>query len=164
MLSAREVLEEYVKRGKLMQLATLSADNSPAVCNVWYYAHFIPDLLRFISRHDRNHSANIRNDQRVAGSIIAVPLEGLGQLARGVTFSGTAHELPTVGVDDTIDAFVARWPASARAIESDLLARHATPTRIYEVSVDEWVLFDEDHFQEQPRQVVSPARYSGARQ
>lgn len=164
MVNAREVLKVYVGCGKLMQLATLRADGSPAMCNVWYDAHFAPDLLRFISRHDRNHSVNIRNDERVAGSIIAIPPDGLGQLARGVTFSGTARELPTVGIDDAIDAYVARWPASAEAIEPGSLARHRTPTRMYEVSVDEWVLFDEDNFPVQPRQVVSPALYSGASQ
>jgi hypothetical protein len=87
-----------------MQLAMLRVDGSPAVCNVWYDAHFAPDLLRFISRHDRSHSANIRNDTRVAGSIVAVQREALGQLVRGVMFTGTARELGTAGIDAEIEA------------------------------------------------------------
>jgi uncharacterized protein YhbP (UPF0306 family) len=116
--------------GKLMQLATLRADGSPMVCNVWYDAHFAPDTLRFISRHDRIHSINIKNDERVAGGIVATPLEALGQVARGVTFTGTARELPTTGVDYAIEAFVARWPASADAIDPGRMAQAESPVRM----------------------------------
>ncbi|HEV7976542.1 VOC family protein [Amycolatopsis sp.] len=158
MPTSRELLEQYVQSGKLMQLATLGADYSPVVCNVWYDAHFAPDLLRFISRHDRNHSANIRKDPRVAGSIIAIPLEALGQPVAGVTFTGMAKELSTTGVESEVDAFVKRWPAATGAIDPAKLARGETPTRIYEVAVEEWVLFDEINFPEQPRQVIQATR------
>ena len=60
MPNERKLLEEYVRAGKLMQLSSLNADGSPIVCNVWYDAHFSSDILRFISRHDRHHSHNIR--------------------------------------------------------------------------------------------------------
>ncbi len=161
MPSARELLEQYVTNGKLMQVATLRPDGSPEVCNVWYDPHFSPDLLRFISRHDRNHSVNIRNNGRAAGSIIAIHLEALGQVARGVTFIGTARELPLVGVESAIGSFVARWPFAIDAIDADRLVRGDTPTRIYEVAVHEWILFDEANFPEQPRQVIEPARIVG---
>lgn len=82
MSDKRSLLEEYVRNSTLMQLATLRPDGAPAVCNVWYDPHFTPDILRFISRHDRRHSDDVRHDKRVAGSIVAVPLEGLGQVAR----------------------------------------------------------------------------------
>jgi hypothetical protein len=156
MATAREVLELYVADGKVMQLATLRADGSPAVSNVWYDAHFGPDLLRFISRNDRHHSVDIRADERVAGGIVAIRLDALGQAVRGVTFTGTARELPTVGVDAEIGAFAGRWPAAATAIAPDTLAAGETPTRLYEVAVTEWVLFDEVNFPDQPRQVVNP--------
>jgi hypothetical protein len=154
MPTSRELLEQYVKSGKLMQLATLCADGSPMVCNVWYDAHFAPDLLRFISRHDRNHSANIRRDARVAGSIVAIHLEALGQPVTGVAFTGIARELGTVGVESEVEAFVKRWPAATEAIEPGRLERGERPTRLYEVAVEEWVLFDEVNFPAQPRQVV----------
>jgi hypothetical protein len=117
MPSERAFLEQYVQAGKLMQLASLSGDGSPAVCNVWYDAHFAPDVLRFISRHDRQHSHNVRVDGRVAGGIIVIPLVGLGQTVRGVTFTGSARELPTYGIDEEIAAFVTRWPR-AECLES----------------------------------------------
>lgn len=161
MTNLRELLEEYVHCGKLMQLATLTADGWPSVSNVWYDAHFDPDILRFISRDDRLHSASIRNDGRVAGSVIAMPLEGLGQKVRGVTFTGVARELGTHGIGPEAETFVKRWPASRPALDPYLLARGDTHTRMYEVAVIEWVLFDEVNFPEQPRQVVA-ARPSGS--
>lgn len=155
MASARHLLEEYVRSGKLMQVATLTSDGSPAVCNVWYDAHFQPDVLRFISRHDRHHSEHIRNDARVAGSIIAIPLDALGQQVRGVTFTGRARELPCLGIDAEIDLFTRRWPASTAALNPDALARAETPIRLYDISVNEWVLFDEANFPEEPRKVIA---------
>jgi uncharacterized protein YhbP (UPF0306 family) len=158
MSTSRELLEQYVRAGTLMQLATLRSDASPMVCNVWYDIHFAPDLLRFISRHDRNHSVNIRKDPRVAGSIVAIPLDALGQPVTGVTFIGIARELSTTGVESEVNAFLKRWPAAADAIEPGKLARSETLARIYEVAVEEWVLFDEVNFPAQPRQVIPAAR------
>ncbi|MGH3831834.1 MAG: pyridoxamine 5'-phosphate oxidase family protein [Pseudonocardiaceae bacterium] len=154
MPNERALLEQYVRAGKLMQLASLNSDGSPVVCNVWYDAHFTPDVLRFISRHSRQHSQNIRRDVRVAGGIIAVSLEGLGQAVRGVTFTGVARELPTCGTDREVAAFVARWPRAEAALRPEKLAHDETANRLYEVTVAGWVLFDEANFPEQPRRVV----------
>lgn len=150
----RSVLEQYVAGGKLMQVATLCPDGSPSVCNVWYACQFTPDLLRFISRPDRNHSVNIRRDGRVAGSIIAIELDGLGQTVQGVTYRGLARELPTTGIDQEVGRFLARWPAATGAIAPDVLARKATASRLYEIAVHEWILFDEVNFPDLPRQVI----------
>ena len=158
MPNERALLEHYVQAGKLMQLASLNSDGSPAVCNVWYDAHFAPDVLRFISRYNRQRSQNIRIDGRVAGSIIAVPLEGLGQTVRGATFTGVARELPTCGIDREVAAFVARWPRAEAALHPEKLAHGEIPTRLYEVTVAEWVLFDEANFPEQPRRIIEAAR------
>jgi len=151
---ARALLRAYVEAGKLTQVATLGPDGSPSLCNVWYDAHFMPDVLRFISRHDRHHCQNIRRDPRVGGSIIAIDLDGLGQVARGVTYTGQARELPRSGIAHQLGAFLARWPAAAGAIDADRLSRGETPTRLYEIAVSEWVLFDEGNFPDQPRQVI----------
>jgi uncharacterized protein YhbP (UPF0306 family) len=140
MPSERALLEQYVQAGKLMQLASLSGDGSPMVCNVWYDAHFAPDVLRFISRHDCQHSHNVRVDGRVAGEIIAIPLDGLGQTVRGVTFTGSARELPNYGINEEIAAFVTRWPRAEAALNPSKLARGEIPTRLYEVAIAEWVI------------------------
>jgi hypothetical protein len=158
MTTERELLEEYVRAGKLMQIATINPDGSPTICNAWYDAHFAPDVLRFISRDYRYHSGNIRRDGRVAGNIIAIELEALGQTARGVSFTGTARELPTTGVTTEANAFLARWPEAADAVAPHRLAQADSPVRLYEIVVFEWILFDEANFAEQPRRAISAAR------
>jgi hypothetical protein len=154
----RAVLEQYVTSGALMQLATVTPDGSPHLCNVWYDAHFNPDVLRFISRWDRNHSEHIRSGRPVAGSIIAIPLEGLGQLARGITFTGDAVELPQRGISAQLHAFLSRWPNAREGIDEDRLRTGHTPVRLYEVAVSEWVLFDEQYFPAEPRQRIAGRR------
>ncbi|RZU49059.1 pyridoxamine 5'-phosphate oxidase [Krasilnikovia cinnamomea] len=154
MNDARRLLEEYVRNGQLMQVATLSPSGGPNVCNVWYSCGFGPDTLNFISKEQRQHCENIRRDGRVAGSIVAIDLTGLGQVTRGVTFVGTARELPTIGTEDRVRAFLTRWPAASSAIDPGLLARGEAHSRLYEIAVREWVLFDEANFPQDPRQVV----------
>jgi uncharacterized protein YhbP (UPF0306 family) len=152
--TARQILEEYVTSGTLMQVASLSDDGHPSMCNVWYHVAFRPDRLYFISRHDRVHSGNIKNDERVAGSIVAIPLTGLGQTVRGVTFIGNAYELNAEARSE-LDSFLKRWPNAQKAISSDRVARDETFSRLYEIRVSAWVLFDEENFPEAPRQSVS---------
>ncbi|WP_018350197.1 pyridoxamine 5'-phosphate oxidase family protein [Longispora albida] len=151
---ARQILEDYVSGAKVMQLATVTEDGSPVVCNVWFASTLSPDKLYFISRPAREHSANIRRDGRVAGSILDIELDELGQEVRGVTYTGTARELPATGVDTEIGVFAGRWPRAARAIDAARMAAGTNHHRIYEVTVTGWILFDEENFADQPRQPV----------
>lgn len=153
MVTARTNLEEYVRSGKLMQVATISDTGRPAVCHVWYSAHFRPDRLYFISRHDRDHSANIRANQQVAGGIVAIPLSGLGQTVRGVTFKGHAREL---GIDagTELEGFLQRWPNARSLISIERITENDTPSRLYEIDIDQWVLFDEQTFPDSPRCLI----------
>lgn len=153
MYSERELLEEYVVSGKLMQVATISAKGEPAVCNVWYCVRFRPDRLYFISRSDREHSGNVRTNGRVAGSIVDIPLEGVGQKVRGVTFKGQAAELRT-DAQAEINAFLTRWPQAKSAISTNRNFGKASPVRLYEIRVREWVLFDEVNYPDAPRRIV----------
>lgn len=153
MNTLRQTLEEYVTSGKLMQVATISEASYPALCHVWYLSRFRPDRLYFISRQDREHSANIRKSHFVAGGIVAIPLSGLGQTVRGVTFKGQACEL---GADASteLEQFVERWPSARSIISTERIASNDTPSRLYEIRVDEWVLFDEETFPDSPRNAL----------
>jgi hypothetical protein len=153
MSAARKTLEDYVSGGKLMQVCSVSETGHPALCHVWYRAQFRPDRLYFISRRDRAHSINVRHDERVAGGIVTIPLTGLGQKVTGVTFKGRAEELG-VNAHDHLEEFLARWPHARNIITTDLVARDDTPSRLYEICVDEWVLFDEERFPDSPRRSV----------
>jgi Pyridoxamine 5'-phosphate oxidase len=151
----RSLLEAYVRNGKVMQLATVGPGGFPVVCNLWFASAFAPDRLYFISRPNRVHCANLRDRGSVAGSILAIELTELGQAVRGVTFTGSASELPTTGVADEIGTYVGRWPSAARAIDPDRLAAGETHHRIYEITVTGWVLYDEENFRSDPRQPVA---------
>jgi uncharacterized protein YhbP (UPF0306 family) len=151
--AAREALEQYVAAGMLMQVATVSASGDPAVCHVWYHAVFRPDQLYFMSRRDRAHSANLRDDPRVAGGIVTIPLSGLGQVVRGVTFKGRARELDIAATAE-ITAFTRRWPGARNALDGQKPSNPDTSSRLYEITVSEWVLFDEEGFRGSPRRVV----------
>jgi hypothetical protein len=158
MPSDRELLEGYVRAGQLMQLATVRADGSPLLANLWYDPHFAPDLLRFVARHDRWHGADPAGDDRVGGSIIAVPPDTRAGTVRGVTFTGRLRQLPAVGVDAEARAFLDRWPAAEVAVDPGRLARHETPSRLYEIAVVEWILFDERRFPDESRHVLAAAQ------
>ena len=154
MADLRELLKSYVRSGKVMQLSTLDSDGAPYVNNLWFASAFEPDRLYFISRPTRAHSDNIRRRDRVAGAVLAISLDAVGQAVRGVTFTGTAVELPTAGVDEQIAAYVDRWPTAANAIDPALLAAGETHHRLYEISVATWILYDEENFRADPRQPV----------
>lgn len=153
-MTEREVLEQYVAEGKLMQLATQN-ERGPWLCNVWYRPAFSPDRLYFISNLERNHSRHIKEGSPVAGSIVHQELRELGQKSRGVTFTGRAEELPTVGAEGLRSAFVDRWPNAEALIGADALARGETPMRLYEIRVGEWILVDEVNFPDGPRRTIT---------
>jgi uncharacterized protein YhbP (UPF0306 family) len=148
------MLKKYVRDGKVMQLSTLDESGAPYVSNLWFASSFEPDRLLFISRPARAHCENIRARGRVAGAIVAIELAGLGQAVRGVTFTGTAVELPVDGVDAHFATYVGRWPSAAQAIDPQRLAAGQTHHRIYEVRVASWVLYDEENFRADPRQAI----------
>lgn len=150
----RKILEEYVTSGKLMQLSTLSEDGAPALCHVWYHPQLTPDRLYFTSRHDRDHSRNIRRDPRVGGGIVAIELTGLGQKVRGVTFKGTAREIAPGSDEVAVSSFVDRWPQAEGALSRERIQSGESLSRLYEVRVSEWLLFDEQSFPDEPRRVL----------
>ena len=149
---ARELLEDYVRSGKAMQLASLDPYGAPYVNNLWFAATLQPDRLYFISRPNRLHCVNIRSRARVGGAILAITLENPKQPVRGVTFTGTAVELPTTGIDDKIDVYANRWPEVAAAIDPARMASGEAHHRLYEITVATWILYDEENFKGAPRQ------------
>jgi hypothetical protein len=183
----RRLLVDGVGAATLMQVATIGDGGAPAICQVWFSPGFEPDRLYFVSREDREHTINLRNDPRVAASIALEVPAGLGERVRGVTLTGLAREIPDADLPEAAAAFVSRWPQAADVLMPGTLpgtsggsgaasaaappaghphtppvprpARPAlTPrTRLYEIAVIRWVLFDEVNFPAQPRLTV-PAR------
>ena len=163
----RRLLVEGVGAAPLMQVATVGHTGFPAICHVWFQSGFEPDRLYFLSREDREHAGNLRNDPRVAASIALEVPAGLGDRVRGVTLSGLARELPDPALPAAAAAFIARWPRAAGALTPPTPPdRYPTAgnggvaiqarSRLYEIAVAEWVLFDEVNFPDQPRICLPP--------
>ncbi|MDE1868813.1 MAG: pyridoxamine 5'-phosphate oxidase family protein [Candidatus Micrarchaeota archaeon] len=151
---ARELILEYLDSAKLMQICT-SADNRPWVANVWF-GHDNDLNLYFISRNDRRHSIEIKKNPNVAGSIVKPPFEGLGQRVRGITFEGTAEEVPNNKLGEAYIWYKNRYPqVEKQATLGDILGNF-TMARIYKVRPSLYVLFDEVNFPEEPRQEFRP--------
>jgi hypothetical protein len=142
----RRLLVDGVGAATLMQVATVGDTGFPALCHVWFQAEFEPDRLTFLSREDREHVINLRNDPRVAASIALEVPSGLGSPVRGVTLSGLAQEIPGIALPDAAARFVTRWPRAAAALD-----RARVRSRLYEITVLRWVLFDEINFPDEPR-------------
>jgi hypothetical protein len=78
-------------------------------------------------------------------------LATLGATAQGVTFTGTVTELPATGIYHQLGAFLHRWPQAGDHVNADTLANAAAASRLYEITVTSWVLFDENSYPDQPR-------------
>jgi hypothetical protein len=162
----RRLIVDGVAAASLMQVATIDENGFPAICQVWFAPGFEPDRLSFLSREDREHAVNIRKDPRVAASIALEVPAGLGERVRGVSLSGLAREVPEADLPAATAAFVARWPRAAAALAPPerparvggaLPVPRPTPpsltprSRLYEIAVVRWILFDEVNFPGQPR-------------
>lgn len=154
MALAEEILkahiDEYLGQGKLLHLATLM-DDRPWLCHVWY-ACGPGNSLVFTSNKARRHSREISANASVAGGVISIPLEGLGQAVRGLSFEGRACEASGDGIHTAYEVYASRWPMvrdmfSARDIETG-----ASNMRMYLISMTRIVMFDEVNYRENPRQ------------
>lgn len=157
MTSAREHLEAYVAGGKVMQVSSFSLEE-PTFAHVWYLADMRRDVPFFMSHQARAHSASIRAGSALAGGILTIELEALGQKVSGVTFVGEARECSPDDDHDDVRSFCGRWPKAAESLTPELLRARETPMRLYSVAVTRWVLFDETHFPDQPRQELHVPR------
>jgi uncharacterized protein YhbP (UPF0306 family) len=147
-----ELLRSYVSGAKLMQVATAQGDR-PWIAHVWFASDVNLDLY-FVSNIGRRHSEDIRANSRVAGGIVDIHLEGLGQKIVGVTFDGSATQLEGDALQEGFVVYAQRWPQVREAIPLDAMFSGKSANRIYRIHVDEFVLFDEVNFAESPRRLL----------
>jgi hypothetical protein len=76
---------------------------------------------------------------------------------RGVALTGSAREVPQGLFPVIAQGFIARWPRAAEALTPVSADPRSTPSRLYEIAVAEWVLFDEVNFPGSPRVTISAA-------
>jgi uncharacterized protein YhbP (UPF0306 family) len=150
--SVKKLIEDYLNEAKLMQIATVK-NGKPWVASVWY-AHDKNWNLYFISRKNRRHSIELKNDPNVAGAIVKPHLVGSGEKVRGLQFEGTARACNGTELKIARDLYLKKYP-TAEKISLTLLKLASFIATFYVVHPKTFVLFDEINFPKNPRQEFS---------
>lgn len=150
MPEVKQLVLDYLKQAKLMQLATMSEGN-PWVCSLWF--GFDNDLnIYFFSAVNRRHSLEIEKDNRVAGAI-ALPQTPQDQ-PRGLQFEGKAEKLT-----DEADILHARSTYEGRIFDAKtidgFMIHEERPHAFYKITPSKFVLFDAVNFSDNPRQELN---------
>ena len=146
-MEIKQLITDYLKEARLMQVAT-SQDNQPWACTV-YFA-FDEDLnLYWISKTDRRHSKEIRNNEKVAGTIVFPHTPG--DDVQGIQFQGIAKELT-----DKKEAIIGmKYYAERYGVKPErvnTILDGSDGHTCYKIMPDLYVLFDEVNFPDDPRQ------------
>ncbi len=145
----KPLIEEYLAGAKLMQMAT-SRGNRPWIASVWY-AHDSKTNLYFISKKSRRHSKELMKNPRVAGAIVVPHTFGSGQKVRGLQFEGMAEPCSARETVAARSLYLKKYPNAEKISLADLLSP-LSKSSFYIMRPKAFVLFDEIHYPEQPRQ------------
>src|SRR5438876_8191948 len=104
-----DLVAEYLRSGKLLHLST-SSNGRLWMCHVWYALGPNDNTLVFTSNKARRHSREIALNPIVAGGVVAIDLDGLGQKIRGLSFEGTALEAVGENISQAYECYATRWP------------------------------------------------------
>ena len=145
--NTEQLIQEYFKKAKLMQLATVSS-GKPWVSNVWFVADKDMNIYWF-SSITRRHSIEVMRDSHVSAAI-CLP-QTPADSPRGVQLEGSA-ELVTKPSEVAIAMgyFIGRI-FSIHQIKY-FMADKETPHRFYKIKPTSIVLFDAVNFPDQPKQ------------
>lgn len=139
-MDLRKLIEDYLKEARLMQVAT-SKDNQPWVASV-YFAFDEKLSLYWISNPTRRHSKEIKDNEKVAGTIV-LP-HSHGEKVRGLQFQGIAKQLEGKEVEEGIECYSKRY--------LEVSAETKKSHDCYKITPKLFVLFDEVNFPNNPRQ------------
>lgn len=145
-----QLIREYLKEAKMMQLAT-AVDNQPWVCSVWFASD--DDLnIYWFSSTTRRHSDEIKKNSKVAAAF-CLP-QTPADTPRGLQVQGVAEELSSQeDVAKARSVYEGRIFA-AKTID-DLIAHPQKPHRFYKIQPNLFVLFDAVNFPDESRQEFS---------
>jgi len=145
-MNTRKLIEDYLNQAKMLQVAT-AEDNQPWACTV-YFAFDEQLNLYWISKPNRRHSEEIRNNDKVAGVIVLTHTPG--DKVRGIQFQGVASELSDK--DDAVAGmkyYAERFGMKPKRVEAILNGRDGHVC--YKITPSLFVLFDEANFPNDPR-------------
>lgn len=151
MKNLKQLISEYLKEAKLMQIATVK-DNRPWVASVWY-VHDERWNLYFISRRNRRHSLELRENPVIAGAIVIPHTKGSGEKVRGLQFEGIAEEAKENLLKKAKEIYKAKYEM-AEDIPLEKLSDPNWIATYYIIRPSLLVLFDEVNFPKQPRREI----------
>jgi uncharacterized protein YhbP (UPF0306 family) len=150
-IALRARIAEYFADGRILHLATV-VNGVPWLCHVWYATGPAEDSVVFTSNRARRHSKELLAQPLVAGGVVAIPLDGLGQRVRGISFEGRGHEAADDLILSAYEAYAARWPRVREMFTAKDIETGATQMRMYVIKLCRIVLFDEVNYPSNPRQ------------
>ncbi len=141
-----QLIRDYLKEGRLMQLATVK-DGQPWICTVNYSVDE-NNNLHWISLKNRRHSQELTAHQKVAGAIVKNP--GVKQ---GLQFEGIAEEVKYDDLEKVNAIHSERYGHKPERLEQ---AKSGDPNSrtYYRLKPTLFVLFDEINYPENPRQEI----------
>jgi hypothetical protein len=142
-----DLIRNYLKEAKLMQIATVNNDQ-PWACSV-YFAYDDVFNLYWISTPSRRHSQEIEKNQRVAGTIVLSHTPG--DKVRGIQFQGIAQEgQDKTKTESAMKLYATRFTMSEDRMQA--IIEHHDNHVCYGITSTMLVLFDEVNFPDNPRQ------------
>lgn len=150
-MDTEKTIRQYLQSAKMMQLATV-ADDQPWCCSLFY----APDEelnIYWISLPDTRHSQAILSNNRVAATVAIAFTPGKPVV--GVSIEGVAQIVDDP--DETRQAIRQYATYCDRGDEwyEDYMAGK-NPHKLYKLRPKLFVLFDVEHFPDDPRQEWSP--------
>lgn len=146
-MDTRGLIVNYLSQAKLLQVAT-SVNNQPWACTV-YFAFDEALNLYWISKPTRRHSQELRENNKVAGTIV-LP-HAPGDDVRGIQFQGIAQELTNrEDAEKGLTYYAKRFGMDTQRVDNILDGSDGHVC--YKMSPIMYVLFDEVNFPDDPRQ------------
>lgn len=146
MKTVKELVEYYVPKSNIMQLAT-SSDDQPWLCTVHYYSD---EALNFYwcSTTERRHSKEIADNGKTASYILVHENTTKEDYVIGLSFEGIAELVEPQEAEKAIEGYVSKL-GKDDATKADLLSGTKPFYRFTPTTV---VMFNNKDFPENPRQ------------
>lgn len=143
-MDLRKLTEEYYAANKHMQLAT-SADSQPWICTV-YYAYDDELNIFWTSGRSRQHSLEIKNNPRVAITIVRDT-----ERKQALQIVGTAQEVDDSNLEKVHRIYTDRYGPMPDYLED--IRQHTPEGRAYWVFRPTTIsIWDEVNFPDSPKQ------------
>lgn len=146
-MSLEDLVNKFLDECHVMQLATVAGDQ-PWICTV-YYVYDDEHNFYWASLPTRRHSHEIAANPKVAA---AIKVKGvISEKVIGIQIEGGAVMLEPPLIDRSIvEKYATKFKRDEQWID-DFVSGN-TEHRLYKLTPDSIVLFDEEHFPEKPQQ------------